>query len=350
MFGALQPIVLQTPAIYRPGRALALATIFHLVASAHAASLSTVTLKDGKVTVHLSGEILLGDADELTKIIKLANDGGRIVSGIRLNSPGGNISEAAKLAEIIRYGKIGTVVAAGATCASACFVIFAGGTSKYASYSASVGVHGASDAEGRETIEAGGATVLMARALKELGVPEAILGKMVVTPPSSMVWLTPDDLRSIGTTMTGKPSQTPSEPPTGQVPNQLPSAAQAPVQLDPSNNATLSSQIPQSSKKSWDELVKGASAFSRQQNGGSIQANRACQPELRICTMAIFFNDDDGSRMMIRRTENADGKLISRDVCSFNKFKDVRTCVDYDSGKATREMQNERKEWVVIED
>ena len=190
---------------------------------------------------------------------------------------------------------------------------------------------------------------MMARALKELGVPEAILGKMVVTPPSSMVWLTPDDLRSIGTTMTGKPSQTPSEPPTGQAPNQLPSTGQAPMQLGPSNNATLFSQTPQSSKKSWDELVKGASALSTQQNGGSIQANRVCQPELSICTMAIFFDDEDGSRMMIRRTEDADGKLIRRDVCSFNKFKDVRACVDYDSGKTTREMQNERKEWALIE-
>lgn len=241
------------------------------------------------------------------------------------------------------------MVAAGTICASACFVVFAAGTSKYASYSASVGVHGASDAEGRETMEAAGATVVMARVLKELGVPGAVLGKMVVTPPSSMVWLTPDDLRSIGATMTGKPSQTPSEPISGQAPNQLPSTGQAPIQLDPSNNATLSSQTPQSSKKSWDELVKGASALSTQQNGGSIQANRSCQPELRICTMAIFFDDEDGSRMMIRRTEDADGKLIRRDVCSFNKFQDVRTCVDYDLGKATREMQNERKEWVLIE-
>ena len=65
--------------------------------------------------------------------------------------------------------------------------------------------------------------------------------------------------------------------------------------------------------------------------------------------MAIFFDDEDGSRMMIRRTEDADGKLIRRDVCSFYKFKDIRTCVDYNSGQTTREMQNERKEWVLIE-
>jgi hypothetical protein len=34
----------------------------------------------------------------------------------------------------------------------------------------------------------------MARIVKELGVPPSIIGKMVVTPPSDMVWLNPDDL------------------------------------------------------------------------------------------------------------------------------------------------------------
>jgi hypothetical protein len=76
----------------------------------------------------------------------------------------------------------------------------AAGPQKFVGYSADVGVHGASNSDGQEV---GDATV--ARVVKELGVPEKIIGKMVITPPSDVVWLGPDDLRSMGATMTGKP-------------------------------------------------------------------------------------------------------------------------------------------------
>jgi hypothetical protein len=80
-------------------------------------------------------------------------------------------------AEIVRFGKIATVVANGARCASACFIVFAGRSPKFASYGASVGVHGASDQTGRETVEAGAATVSMARI-----VPASSYGRQVGEP------------------------------------------------------------------------------------------------------------------------------------------------------------------------
>jgi membrane-bound ClpP family serine protease len=49
---------------------------------------STVS-KERKVIVSINGAIAEGDADKLNAIIKSANDSGRLVSGIRLNSPGG---------------------------------------------------------------------------------------------------------------------------------------------------------------------------------------------------------------------------------------------------------------------
>jgi hypothetical protein len=70
----------------------------------------------------------------------------------------------------------------------------------------------------------------MARAVKELGVPEKIIGKMVVTPPSDVVWLGADDLRSMGVTMIGKPAQiAPDQPRSAQTPYPLPSAPRAVV-------------------------------------------------------------------------------------------------------------------------
>jgi hypothetical protein len=113
--------------------------------AAMAANITSTVSKEGKVIVSIAGGIAEGDADSLKAVIKSANDSGRLVSGIRLNSPGGSILEGTKLAEIIRFGKIATVVANGATCASACFIVFAAGDPKYVSYSASVGVHGASE-------------------------------------------------------------------------------------------------------------------------------------------------------------------------------------------------------------
>jgi hypothetical protein len=81
-------------------------------------------------------------------------------------------------------------------------LIFAAGETKFANYTAQIGVH-ASDENGAETVQSGAATVSMARIAKELGVPPAIIGRMVVTPPAQMVWLSPADLQSMGTTMAG---------------------------------------------------------------------------------------------------------------------------------------------------
>lgn len=311
-----------------------------------AASLANSLSKDGKVVITLTGEIAEGDSDQLKTIVKTANDRGRLVSAIRLDSPGGSIAEAARIAEIVRYGKIATVIGGGTTCASACFVVFAAGSPKYVSYSALVGVHGASDAEGRETVEAGATTVLMARALKDLGVPAPILGKMVVTTPDTMVWLTPDDLRSMGTTMTGKPAQVPSQQ----------SGPEPPIQLDPNARATAPNQGGQTKPtrgrlgNTWDEIVNGAIALSKRQNGGQLEANRGCQPEMKLCSMAIFFKANDGATMMIRKAEDVSGRTLKRDICEFNEFGDIRTCIDFDTGETSKEMKNEKKEWVKVGD
>jgi hypothetical protein len=268
----------------------------------------------------------------LKSIIKSANDVGRFVSGLRLNSPGGLVSEGAKLADVVRYAKISTVVANGATCASACFIVFAAGPEKFASYGANVGVHGASD-NGEETVASGAVTVSMARIVKDLGVPSAIIGKMVVTPPDQMVWLTPDDLRSMSTTMTGKPSQLSSAP------NSQP---QSPMQLDPSATATAPSQ-----PKSWQDIVQGAAALSARQNGKPI-TNRVCQPEIRECGNAIFFKGDDGKDRMVKETEDVAGKLVSREICTFNSFMDVRVCFNWDTHASHRDMKDEKGNWTEV--
>jgi hypothetical protein len=138
-------------------------------------------------------------------------DDRRVISGIRLSSPGGNVAEGFNLARIVRIAKMATIVPDGATCASACFIVFAAGSGKPVGYAARIGVHAAaSDGSQHETDQSRAATIIMARVVKELGVPPGIIGQMVVTPPNQVVWLSPDDLRSVGTTMTGSAEQMPS--------------------------------------------------------------------------------------------------------------------------------------------
>src|ERR1700733_8615858 len=144
---------------------------------ARAAELKSAVLKDGGIAISVSGELTEGDTDAFKAAVKSANDAGKLISSVRLNSSGGSLLEGVQLAEIVKFGKVATSVGQGAICASACFLIFAAGEAKFANYNAQVGVHGASDLSGRETEGSGAATVSMARIAKELGVPAAIIGR-----------------------------------------------------------------------------------------------------------------------------------------------------------------------------
>jgi hypothetical protein len=228
-------------------RALRAGLLFSLLYGAGAATAANLTssiLGDGKVIVTLDGEITAGDTDRFDALVKAANGQNRMVSGVHLNSPGGDVAEGPKLAAAIRFANIATVVSNDKQCASACFLVFAGGNEKFVSFSAQVGVHGAAGPDGSETASSGAATVGMARLSKELGVPEIIVGKMVVTPPSQIVWLTPNELRAMGATMTGKPSQTPPEA----------SSQNAPMQLVP-QTAVAAPAVPK-----WDDVTSNSLA------------------------------------------------------------------------------------------
>lgn len=304
---------------------------------ADAATLSATTAKEGKVTVTLTGEITEGDADGFKNIIRRANDRNQVVGTIRLNSSGGSLVEGVKLADIVRFGRIATAVIGTAKCASACFIVFAAGGEKYANYAALVGVHGASDGDGQETTESGAATVTMARIAKTLGVPPNIIGKMVVTPPDEIVWLTVDDLRSMGTVMLGKPSQ---------IPPDSPKPLQAPTQLHPSENATAN----ETPTPTWDSLLDRAMELSKKQNGGTPNIQRICQPELKECINGLSFDAPDGTHMVMKATEDTRGKMLKREVCSFNSFGDVRVCVNWDTGEKHRDMKNKNGDWYGVDD
>lgn len=306
---------------------------------AHSAEFRTFSGKDGRVLISIVGDIVEGDAERFKAAVKAANNTNKFVANIRLSSNGGNLIEGVKLAEAVKFAKIATNVGKNATCASACFLIFAAGETKYANYTARIGVHGASTPSGEEASDG---TVAMARVAKELGVPAEIIGRMVVTPPTEMVWLSPQDLRSMGTTMVGKPEQV-------AAPNQI--GQGRPGQTKPGDPIDLRASTQATRKpKSWSDLVDLAIARSASQNGGKARTIRTCEPKFKICWNAVIFKLSNGEEGVLKITRDIDEKVIKKEFCSLNKTSDIRKCINWDTGATVRSMKDINGDWYKVSD
>jgi hypothetical protein len=64
---------------------------------AQAANWKSSVTKDGRIVVSISGEIIEGDLEAFKAAVKAANDAGKLVTSIRLNSIGGNLLEGANV-------------------------------------------------------------------------------------------------------------------------------------------------------------------------------------------------------------------------------------------------------------
>lgn len=139
------------------------------------------------------GVIAPGDDEKLHRMVAEL-PGSTVLNGIALSSVGGNYLEGVRLATSIRNTGLTTAVIG--NCSSACFLIFAAGSTKIVFEGAKIGVHSAS-LRGVETTDAQATTMQMARKLADLGVPPAIVGKVVTTPADDIAWLTSEDLASM---------------------------------------------------------------------------------------------------------------------------------------------------------
>jgi hypothetical protein len=182
-------------------------TAFALIAAmfggldAEAATLTRRTAQGGADIV-LRGDVAPEDADSLAMMLRAIAEDGQSFRVLRLDSPGGSLIGGIALAKFIRsHGEISTEVDSGATCASACFLAFAAGNPKVAARNSLIGVHGVADFRGAVTDETKAATRIMGRVSSELGVPVEITDKMLATPPDSVAWLSPDELRRMGATI-----------------------------------------------------------------------------------------------------------------------------------------------------
>ena len=64
--------------------------------------------------------------------------------------------------------------------------------------------------------------------------------------------------------------------------------------------------------------------------------------------MAIFFKGKDGVDMIARTSEDTAGVIQQRELCTFNGYGDVRTCVDWDRGSKRTDMKDGKGQWSQV--
>lgn len=275
---------------------LAMLTLF-LSVGAQALEIRT-TEAQGVAFVDLSGDIVSNDAVRMTStILRLAekhkSDNTALL--LRLNSPGGLISEAIEISDLISKAKVPVVVTEKDTCASACFLLFMKLPLKLVKHGARIGVHSAADDSGNESARTTLTTVEMARFFKEAGVPNSVIGKMVTAPPGEMHYLSDNELTQMGarfmdddnfaqaaggTSMSQPtappPTQQPAPPVSASViPNSAPVQSPQPTvdeQAEAKRREELRAEQDRNFAKYWSQIT----GWSKAQHSGGVASERRC--------------------------------------------------------------------------
>jgi ATP-dependent protease ClpP protease subunit len=122
------------------------------------------------------------------------------VSQVYLNSPGGNIIAAVRIGGVIRNKKLHTVVIAKDRCASACGLIWLGGTQRTIEPTGSVGFHASYQIKDGIKRESGQSNAIIGAYLNSLGLSlEAVLF-VTQSPPNKITWLSESEAKRVGIT------------------------------------------------------------------------------------------------------------------------------------------------------
>ena len=173
--------------------AVVLGIVGAVAPAASAATFEPIVPKyDAVMALLIDGEIFAGDSSRLVAAVDAATARytDHRMRAVALNSLGGSVGEALEMANVIRDRGLVTVVPEGGQCVSACVLLFAAGSRKIASTGSSIGVHGVSNLEGEQGKAELATTTRLAKIYAQLGVPASVIGRMVVTPPEHVEWLT----------------------------------------------------------------------------------------------------------------------------------------------------------------
>ncbi len=183
-------------------------------ASAPALALKMESDKGRPWRMVLSGPINVGDADRfLRALLEPLADQPLLLSEVVLASPGGNLSEALRLAALVKGLHLDTRVRAGASCSSACFFIYLAGDHRVAGERSAeglrpgrIGLH--RPYLGGEALKKGDPGSGMERQQSEMAkvidylrresVPLRLIDEMMSHPSNDIYWLSDEDLWQLG--------------------------------------------------------------------------------------------------------------------------------------------------------
>lgn len=307
--------------------------VFLMLTSAPAlsAEIGEITMTSMHV-IYINGPILSGDTDKFSFLVsntknKSSSDKKPIF--IDLESPGGSVLEAKQIAMIINEGKYPVSVAKKSECASACFIIFLASPFKFAQHGARIGVHSVS-IDGKETAETKETTVDFARYAKDSGAPNSVVGKLVSTKPNDIVFLSDDELKSMGVNYVEDEIEITPLPRENVNPDQnaLRSAPYS-VTNDPEaekRRAEFIAEQDQNFIKYWKQILQ----WSKAQHGGRIAAEKRGNGDTSAIVVAYF----DRSQRYVEAwkyndTSNGPGRKL---VCRQNQYRSQLTCTDWCDG------------------
>ena len=159
------------------------------------------------VGILISGKIVKGDFQRLGRLIDPTeswnNYRGYLIGGVHLDSPGGDVAEAMRIAQLVERSFVSTTVKPGNSCLSSCFLMFAAGTRRMWFGSSKLGVHRISlVGEELDLNKYGKTTTEVSQAVENflvrVGTPRKLIEKMNDTPPSEMYFLSFDWLEREG--------------------------------------------------------------------------------------------------------------------------------------------------------
>lgn len=170
--------------------------------------------RDGQVSGHVfdfKGPIVKGDAARLAAFI--SRHAGTI-EALNLDSPGGDVSEAVLMGEIIRAARLDAYVQPGRRCASACFFLWINGADRLAwgisdrtlpsgkPWLGNVGLHRPYLAEIQNTStsvdEQGKVMRFVGEYLHRKMVPRRLIDLMMSRSSKEIYWLTDEDIAELG--------------------------------------------------------------------------------------------------------------------------------------------------------
>lgn len=162
----------------------------------------------GGCSIILKGEIQPGDSEKLRGVLAMAPSSSDIFRTLVLNSPGGDVYEAFKLAEIVRLNLLETgnarqlsaTLQEGFVCASACFLVLVSGAKRiiYTAGNGKVGLHrpylSPSHYENADTRTVAAkqqeAMIKVRQYLTAEGIPQKLIDEMMNRSSKEVFWIT----------------------------------------------------------------------------------------------------------------------------------------------------------------